>query len=57
MGEQRDVYRVWVRERAHWGEPGTDGRIMLGWIFRKWHVGVWTGLGWFRIETGGGGEL
>jgi hypothetical protein len=20
----------------------------------KWDVGVWTGLGWFRIETGGG---
>jgi hypothetical protein len=23
-------------------------------IFRKWDVGVWTGLGWLRIETGGG---
>jgi hypothetical protein len=42
-----------MSERAHWGEPGIDGRIMLGWIFRKWHVVVWTGLGWFRIETGG----
>jgi hypothetical protein len=31
-----------------------DGRIILKWIFRKWYVGVWTGLGWLRIETGGG---
>jgi hypothetical protein len=23
-------------------------------IFRKWDVGVWTELSWFRIETGGG---
>jgi hypothetical protein len=31
-----------------------NGRIILGWIFRKWDVGVWTGLGWLRIKTGGG---
>jgi hypothetical protein len=43
-----------LRERDHWGNPGVDGRIILGWIFRKWDVGVWTGLGWLRIETGGG---
>jgi len=29
--------------RNHWGDPGVDGRIILGWIFRKWDVGVWTG--------------
>jgi hypothetical protein len=22
--------------------------------FRKWDVGVWTGLGWLRLETGDG---
>jgi hypothetical protein len=46
----------WVnpRERDHWGDPGLDGRIILGWIFRKWDVELWTGLGWLRIETGGG---
>jgi hypothetical protein len=37
-------------------DPGVDGRIILRWIFRKWDVGegVWTGLGWIRIETDGG---
>jgi hypothetical protein len=37
-----------------WGDPGVDGRTILGWIYRKWVVGVWTGLGWLRIGTGGG---
>jgi hypothetical protein len=31
----------------------TDGRIILRLIFRKWDVGVWTALSWFRIETVG----
>jgi hypothetical protein len=42
------------RERDHWGDPSVDRRIILKWIFRKWDVGVWTGLGSLRIETGGG---
>jgi hypothetical protein len=25
--------------------------MILGWIFRKWNVWVWTGLGWLRIEA------
>jgi hypothetical protein len=24
-----------LREREDWGDPGVDGRIILGWIFRK----------------------
>jgi len=42
------------REGDHWGDLGVDGWIMLGWICRRWDVGIWTGLGWPRIETGGG---
>ena len=61
------MWRVWVRrevciescwgkrkERDHWGDLGVDGWIILGWISRRWDVGIWTGLGWPRIETGGG---
>jgi hypothetical protein len=29
MVDERGVYN-------HWGDPGVDGRIILGWIFRKW---------------------
>jgi hypothetical protein len=43
-----------VRERNHWEDPSLDGRIILRWIFRKWDVGIWTGLRWVKIETGGG---
>jgi hypothetical protein len=43
-----------LRGRDHWRDPGIDGRIILRRIFRKWDEGVWTGLSWFRIGTGGG---
>jgi len=42
------------RERDHRGDLGVDGWIILGWISRRWDVCIWTGLGWPRIETGGG---
>jgi len=35
-------------------DVGVDGSIILGWVSRRWDVGIWTGLGWPRIETGGG---
>ena len=57
MGEERGAYRVLVgnrRERDHWEHLGVDGWIILGWISRRWDVGMWTGLGWSRIGTGGG---
>jgi len=60
------MWRVWVnrggcigswwgnrREGDHWGDLGVDGWI-LGCISRRWDVGIWTGLGWPRIETVGG---
>ena len=60
------MWRVWVRRggyrvlvgkpegRNHWGDLGVDGWIILGWISRRLYVGIWTGFGWPRIETGGG---
>ena len=57
MGEERGCRGCWWgnrREGDHWGDLGVDGWIILGWISRKWDVGIWTGLGWPRIETGGG---
>jgi len=38
------------RERDHWRDLGVDGWIILGWISRRWDVGIWTRLGWPRIE-------
>ena len=45
--------RIYLR-KYHWGNLGVDGWIILEWIPRRWHVGVWTGLGRPRIETSGG---
>jgi hypothetical protein len=50
-GGRRGIHEVlWESrgERNHWGDPGVDGRIILGWIFRKWDVGYglyWAGSG------------
>jgi len=43
------------REGDHWGVLGVDGGIILRWTFRGCDVGIWIGLCWPRIETGGGG--
>ena len=57
MGEERGcIGSCWGnrKEGDHWGDLGVDGWIILGWISRRWDVGIWTGLGWPRIETDGG---
>ena len=57
MDEVRDCTGSWLgnrRERVHWGDLGVDGLIILRRISRSWDVCIWTGLGWPRIETGGG---
>jgi hypothetical protein len=57
MVEGRVVYRVLVgkpEEKRPLGDPEIDGKITLKLIFKNWDVGVWTGLSWLRIETGGG---
>jgi len=51
------VYRVLVGKpevKNHWGDLGVDGWIILGWISRRWDVGMLTGLSLPRIKTGGG---
>jgi hypothetical protein len=50
MGENRGVYR----ERDHLEYPGVEGMIILGRVFSKWNLGVWTGSSWLRIGTDGG---
>jgi hypothetical protein len=40
--------------KDHLGDSGFYGRIILRRIFRKWDVGVWTGLSWLRIGKGDG---
>jgi hypothetical protein len=54
MGDRRGFWCGNLREGDHWGDSGVDGRIILRRILGKWDVGVWTGLGWLRIGTGGG---
>jgi len=57
MGKERgDIGSWWGsrKEGDHWGDLGVDGWIILGWISRRWSVGIWTGLGWPRIGTVGG---
>ena len=57
MGEERGCIGSWWgnwREGDHWGDLGVQGWIILGWISRRLDVDIWTGLGWPRIETGGG---
>jgi hypothetical protein len=55
MGEERGVYRVLVGK--------SEGKRPLGRLRNRWEdnirmdlqevgCGVWTGLGWLRIETG-----
>jgi hypothetical protein len=57
MGEKRGVYRVLMEK--------PDGKRPLGRPRRRWEdnirmdlqevgCGVWTGLGWLKIGTGGG---
>ena len=57
MDEERGCIGSWWgnrREGDHWGNLGVDGWIIFEWISMRWEVGIWTGLGWPRIETVGG---
>jgi len=52
-----DLYKgFWwgnLSETDHLEDQGVDGIMILGWIFRKWNVGAWTGSIWLKIWTGG----
>jgi hypothetical protein len=61
--EGRGVYRILMRKPEGKRPLGRPRRRWEGSIkadlqdkadFRKWGVELWTGLGWLRIETGGG---
>ena len=57
MGRERGCVGSWWGNRRkgdQWGDLGVDGRIILERISRRWDAGIWTGLGWPRIETDGG---
>jgi len=54
MGRRGGCIGSWCgsrREGDHWGDLGVDGWIILGWICRRWDVGIWIGLYWPRIGT------
>jgi len=43
MDEERGCIGFWWgsrRERDHWRDLGVDGWIILGWISRRWEVGI-----------------
>jgi len=54
MGEERGRISYCWGNRREGDQKGVDGWIILGWISRRLDVGIWTGLGWPRIRTGGG---
>jgi hypothetical protein len=57
MGKGRCVYSVLVGKpegKSPLGRPRRRREDIIKWTFRKWDVGLWTGLSWLRIETGGG---
>ena len=57
MGEDRGLYRVLVGKpegRRPLGRPRRRCVDNIRMDLRRWDVGIWTGLGWPRIGTGGG---
>jgi len=55
LGERRDIYRVLMKPEGKrpFGRPRHRWEDNSKMIFRKWNVGVRTGLSWLRIGTGG----
>jgi hypothetical protein len=53
VGEKTGFWWGNPRERDHLEDPRVDGRITLRWIFKKWDVGIWTGLICLRSQVAG----
>jgi hypothetical protein len=54
MGEVHPTF--WLESLKggdHWEDLGVDGRTTLKWILGKQGLGMWIGLIWLRIGTGG----
>jgi hypothetical protein len=59
MGEERGVYRVLLGKpevKRPSGRPRRRWENNIKMDIKTWDVREWTGLGWLRIETGGGRE-
>jgi len=57
MGEERGVNRVLVgkpEERRPLGRPSCRWVDNIRMDLQEVGVGIWTGLGWPRVKTGGG---
>jgi hypothetical protein len=54
MAERRGVFVGKTEGKRPPGRPRCRREGNINAIFRKWDVGVWTGLSWLRIEEGGG---
>ena len=57
LGENRSVHRVLVKKpegKNYLEDPDVDGKRILKWIFRKWHMKARIGSMWLRIWKGGG---
>jgi hypothetical protein len=53
-GGEESIYRVLMGKpegKEHLEDPGVDGRIILGWIFREWDMEVWIGSIGLRTGT------
>jgi hypothetical protein len=56
MGEKRNACRLLVGKSERKRPLGRRRRrwvIIVGWILERWDGGMWTGLVWLRIGTGG----